>query len=644
MEHERLKTFADTEHLHSGNLTLGDQKKDGMQISFKDKSRRFYVLRCFRQKFLTLSGYKNMKEYKAPSGGHHKTVEQIVVSQNAKILSMQLPSKKHKASHVLCIIQDKQTVYLEADTSEDLTAWCDVFNDIFIRLGWKQPPSSPPPSPAPPPPDRPASSDDKVPSRRKVKSGPLRGSTFELFQNGEESNQLRFSSPPINITDGGSAASAFDFERPKSSQAEYFKEFYSFSETADFAGYVNVHKVVDRHGLHENSQMHEERVVDMPNIGYVNLRGKEQHHERVHPGPPPSLPPRPNRHKRGNTFPGTHLPTHDSSVNQYSTNSGDDVNDDTRPVRANSEHTPKISVNESEPPISPLTSKRFLHLHEDSDVNRKISLPQPLNSKPRRLGIVVPPCTMCISPPDSPVMLRKTGSYSNLSLNLSSRPLPSPVHGDSFDVNTLRWEMSHKDGFPIVLKKTDLQDALGLVRIADFVWIAGWKAGKSEVANKLHVGDQLRQVNEQIVVDPSVSNSLFATSAVDEILLVIKRLPHAKVRNLHRSSVDESWGLEVEGNRVLNVSKSGPAAEAKLTTRAQGAFSERLCDWIITEINGEPVSLLSKKDQVKVRMDSAGLQMTLVIQPDDFIKKLNSELQKVRFAHEYFLGPDSQDQ
>ena len=42
-------------------------------------------------------------------------------------------------------------------------------------------------------------------------------------------------------------------------------------------------------------------------------------------------------------------------------------------------------------------------------------------------------------------------------------------------------------------------------------------------------------------------------------------------------------------------------------------------------------------------MANAGTQMTLVIQPDDFIKKLKAELQKVKFAHEYFVGSDNQD-
>ena len=52
--------------------------------------------------------------------------------------------------------------------------------------------------------------------------------------------------------------------------------------------------------------------------------------------------------------------------------------------------------------------------------------------------------------------------------------------------------------------------------------------------------------------------------------------------------------------QVIQVSKSGPASEARMTPRAQGAFSERLCDWIITEIDGVPVSLLSKRDEVSL--------------------------------------------
>ncbi|XP_038071113.1 uncharacterized protein LOC119740002 isoform X2 [Patiria miniata] len=644
MEREQPKAFADTEHIHSGYLTLGEQvhRKDGTQISFKDKNKRFYVLRCFGHKFLTLSGYKNIKEYKAPSGSQHKTVEQISVSKDAKIHSMLIPAKKHKNSHVLGILQDKDMTYLEADSSDELTAWCNAFDDVFIRLGWKEPPPpspTPPPSPLSPPPGL-ESQDGKVPSQRRRKPLPSRGSALDLFQS-QEPNRTRFSSPPAGSANrnSGDEEFAFNFDRPRSTEAEFSKITHSYSDGTEHIGYVNLQKNVSPPAWLENTPMHQERVVDVSHVRYINLRGKQDHEELVHPGPPPSLPPRGNLHRiRGNTCPGFHLTNHDSPDDRSPRNSGG-FEDGIRPARSESVHTPpapKISVTEA-PPMSPLlTNKRFLHLQDDSDAMRKVSLPQPLNLKPRRVGVVVPPA---ISPPDSPAALRKAGSYSNVSLNLSNRPLPSPVHGgDSFDVHTLRWEIGHKDGFPVVLKKSELDNALGLVRIADYVWVAGWKAGKSEVAKKLHVGDQLRQINEQIVVDPSVTNTLFATSAVDEILLVIRRLPHAKVRNLHRSSVNESWGLEVEGNRVVNVSKSGPAAEAKLTTRAQGAFSERLCDWIITEIDGEPVSLLSKRDQVKNRMDNAGLQMALVIQPDDFIKRLNAELQKVKFAHEYFVG------
>ena len=35
-----------------------------------------------------------------------------------------------------------------------------------------------------------------------------------------------------------------------------------------------------------------------------------------------------------------------------------------------------------------------------------------------------------------------------------------------------------------------------------------------------------------------------------QIALVIRRLPHAKVRHLHRLTTEENWGVEVEGNRV----------------------------------------------------------------------------------------------
>ena len=58
--------------------------------------------------------------------------------------------------------------------------------------------------------------------------------------------------------------------------------------------------------------------------------------------------------------------------------------------------------------------------------------------------------------------------------------------------------------------------------------------------------------------------------------------------------------------QVVQVSTCGPASDAKMTPRAPGALSERLCDWIITEIDGEPVSLLGKKDEVGVLFQVSG--------------------------------------
>ncbi|XP_033632898.1 uncharacterized protein LOC117294549 [Asterias rubens] len=628
-----MNTSDDAEHIYNGYLTVGYQKKGSTHISFKDKYRRYFVLRCLKHHLLTLSGYKHANDFTSPRGHLIKNVEQIVLTKDSEVHTMYFPAvKKHKESSVLCILKDKQVAYyLEADRREDLDDWCSAINGVFVRLGWKEIHVPPQVSSHGSNQQQPSQRPNGTMERSAVKSADL----TEVSQKHILSRDRSFSDHQ-GRTPSAKEGSSSHYEEPsikKRPSAETVSHNCCTRAHVTLEGstnpdlYVNIHNVQDQSKWMEENAMRHENLVSVREI-YANL-------PHPHPAPPPELPPR-GMHARHGTFPGASY-TPPSSPRQSPKHSSVGFFEAKNHQSHDAKNVPTINLPDVHVPSQSFT-RQYPHLFDDSEAaRRKISLPQPLNLMHRSRGGLQ---GITASPPASPVMMRKGGSHSNLvCLDLSNRPLPSPLTGDTFDFNTLRWEISHTS-FRVDLCRDDLEDMLALVRIGDFVWIAGWKSGCSALNKKLHVGDQLRQINEQIVVDPVIANTLFTTSANEQIALVIRRLPHAKVRHLHRLTTEENWGVEVEGNRVVQVSTCGPASDAKMTPRAPGALSERLCDWIITEIDGEPVSLLGKKDEVKNRMASAGLEMTLTIQPDDFVKRLKAELQKVKFFHEYFVGSD----
>lgn len=167
--------------------------------------------------------------------------------------------------------------------------------------------------------------------------------------------------------------------------------------------------------------MRHENLVSVREI-YANL-------PHPHPAPPPELPPR-GMHARHGTFPGASY-TPPSSPRQSPKHSSVGFFEAKNHQSHDAKNVPTINLPDVHVPSQSFT-RQYPHLFDDSEAaRRKISLPQPLNLMHRSRGGLQ---GITASPPASPVMMRKGGSHSNLvCLNLSNRPLPSPLTGDTFD-------------------------------------------------------------------------------------------------------------------------------------------------------------------------------------------------------------------
>ena len=78
----------------------------------------YFVLKCLGHKLLTMSAYKDENDFRN-LGRKGKVVNpdnrfRDSYNKNIKVHKMQMMVKKHRTADILCIVQDKRPLYLEA--------------------------------------------------------------------------------------------------------------------------------------------------------------------------------------------------------------------------------------------------------------------------------------------------------------------------------------------------------------------------------------------------------------------------------------------------------------------------------------------------------------------------------------------------
>ena len=140
----------------------------------------------------------------------------------------------------------------------------------------------------------------------------------------------------------------------------------------------------------------------------------------------------------------------------------------------------------------------------------------------------------------------------------------------------------------------------------------------------------------------------------ETITLLIQRIPHGKPLMIKRSREGESLGMVREGNtaEIRQIERGGLAETAGLTsftpspvTGADGsnavgatsASSSSFSTWTITEINARHLNLFFKDDEIRDRLNSVGREISMVVQPTDFIKVLKRGLKKMSNFKDYIV-------
>ena len=78
-----------------------------------------------------------------------------------------------------------------------------------------------------------------------------------------------------------------------------------------------------------------------------------------------------------------------------------------------------------------------------------------------------------------------------------------------------------------------------------------------------------------------------------------------------------------------NISQKAPCACPSQTGNT--------CNWVITEVNGRPVTFSAKEHEVMNRLNAIGLDISILFQPSDLIKAIRKGLKAIRGYKDFIV-------
>jgi len=208
-------------------------------------------------------------------------------------------------------------------------------------------------------------------------------------------------------------------------------------------------------------------------------------------------------------------------------------------------------------------------------------------------------------------------------------------------VEQLEKEISNQGGVQVVLKKTDIHHAVALIDCFDGVWVAGWnQKARPFLHNAFHIGDRIISVNGQVIETAKMAFKLIKhCSDRDKVTFILKRTPHARVFAIKRDSTGESLGINREAGtaEITDIKVGGTAARHGVPSKATNLAGDNLCNWWITEINNRPLNLFFKGDEVEKRLNAVGVDISLMIQPIEFVSEMKKQLKTMKNYKEFIV-------
>lgn len=202
----------------------------------------------------------------------------------------------------------------------------------------------------------------------------------------------------------------------------------------------------------------------------------------------------------------------------------------------------------------------------------------------------------------------------------------------------LKRDIDSDEPIKVVVNAEAVVRGLALVEMDSAIWVAGWSVDFNKMLRTaFHVGDKVTRINGkpfQCKLDAVkwMLNSMAFTGSIE---MTLKRMPLAKAFILKRSVEGEDLGIvrKKNKNEITEIRPDSLTAQAGLVgakTRSYSNPTGSEVNWFITEVNGRPLSIFASNNEAGERLSAIGLDVTLVVQPLDFVKCLRQCLKQQR--------------
>lgn len=174
---------------------------------------------------------------------------------------------------------------------------------------------------------------------------------------------------------------------------------------------------------------------------------------------------------------------------------------------------------------------------------------------------------------------------------------------------------------------------VGLVDCGGAVCVAGWNQKDfPSLHGRFHIGDEVISICNNKVTSSQMAHKLLKHPPSDLVEMLVKRTPHARVMAIRRAAEGENIGIKRNGGtaEILYVDPNGLAAQNGLPHHAPAVLSEGRTNWVLTEINSRHLSLFFKDMEIEHRLNAVGREITIVVQPADYIMELKKQLKKLK--------------
>ncbi|XP_033756938.1 uncharacterized protein LOC117339463 [Pecten maximus] len=180
--------------------------------------------------------------------------------------------------------------------------------------------------------------------------------------------------------------------------------------------------------------------------------------------------------------------------------------------------------------------------------------------------------------------------------------------------------------------------AIALIEMLNGVWIAGWDGRRfPRLAEKIHIGDQLLSVEDVRVTSSIQASKLLKQTQSQRVTFVIKRLPYASILAIRRNHDGENLGITRDGGtaEITYMDPNGLVGRSGLQKRAKTVDGVGDCNWMLTEINSRSLNFSFKGEEIERLLNAVGRDISIVVQPVDFVKQMKKQLKKLKNYKDY---------